>query len=99
MATLPFPPYEPDKNNQNLGALSVVLNVVPHADGFGPLPAIVPTPAIYMYLTYDNGDRIVIALDWSDITGFISLPAECIGFYACRKKNGDEVMFAGTATG
>lgn len=107
MVTLPFPPYEPDKNNQNMGALSVVLNVVPRADGFGPLPAIVPTPAIYMYLCWDdvvskiqwdNGDNIVIALDWSDITGFIKLPSACIGFYACRKKDGTEVMFAGTET-
>lgn len=106
MPTLPFPPYEPDKNNQNLGALSTVLNVVPHADGFGPLPSIIPTPPIYRHITYDNGNRItfdngnpiVIQLDWSDLIGFVQLPAACIGFFAARKKNGEEVLFAGTVT-
>jgi hypothetical protein len=107
MSTLPFPPYEPDKNNQNLGALSVVLNVVPHADGFGPLPAIVPTPAIYDYLvdqvpdhlTDQNGNRLIIASDYSGLGGEVRLPATCTGMFAARRKDGTEVQFAGTETG
>jgi hypothetical protein len=106
MADLPFGPFAPDRGPFNTSVIHDINNMVPTEDGYGPLPAIIPTPAIYQYLTYDNGDRItydngdpiIIALDWSDISGVLALPAGCIGFFAARKRDGTEAIFAGTET-
>lgn len=107
MAIVPLARYAPDKARFNTDALSTVNNVVPATDGWKPLKQVVPTPAVYMYLTYDNGNRItydngdpiIIALDWSDIFGSLLLPAACTGLFAGRKKDGTEILFAGTQTG
>lgn len=107
MASVAYGPYEPDKSRFNSNVLPYVNNVVPTDDGWGPLPAIIPTPAVFAYLTWDNsgdkiqwenGDNILIGLDYSGWNGFMKLPAACTGFFAARKKDGTEVMFAGTAT-
>lgn len=107
MPSIPFPPYEPDKNRFNSGALPFVNNVVPAADGWGPLSSIIPTPAIYAYLTDpesgsrltdENGNRLIVGLDWSGIAGFLRLPDACTGMFAARRKDGVEVLFAGTAS-
>lgn len=106
MATVNFGPYEPDRGRANGSVLSHVNNVVPTEDGYAPLPAIIPTPPIYMYITYDDdaritfddGARIIVALDWSGLSGVIALPDACIGFFAARKRDGSEIIFAGTET-
>lgn len=106
MAPLPLPRYAPDASDLNTDALSTANNVVPRPDGWGPLRQPVPTPAIYQYLTYDNGDRItydngdpiVIATDWSDITGSILLPGAATMLFVARKRDGTEIIFSGTET-
>jgi hypothetical protein len=37
---LPFPPFEPDRSRFNGGVIPSVLNVLPVADGWAPLPGI-----------------------------------------------------------
>lgn len=106
MPVLPLPRYSPDKAKYNNGALSTVKNAIPGPDGWKPLKAIVPTPAVYDYLTDQNGNRLtdqngnrlIIGTDGSGITGVLTLPTACMGFFAARKKDGTEVLFAGTAT-
>lgn len=39
---VPFAPFEPDKATYNSNATAVALNVLPVADGWGPMPALVP---------------------------------------------------------
>jgi len=39
---IPFPPFEPDKAPYNSGATASAVNVLPVADGWGPMPALVP---------------------------------------------------------
>lgn len=106
MAVLPLPRYAPDKARFNTDALSTVNNVVPAADGWKPLRQIVPTPALFMYLTYDNGDRItydngdpiIIALDWSNIIHSVTLPGMATAYFRATKRDGSELLFAGTET-
>lgn len=106
MAIVPLARFAPDRAKFNTDALSSVNNVVPAVDGWKPLKQIVPTPAIYMYLTYDNGDRItydngdriIIALDWSDLSGSIVLPDTATAYFRATKRDGTEILFAGTGT-
>lgn len=40
---IPFPPFEPDRASYNSASTATVLNALPIADGWGPMPALVPT--------------------------------------------------------
>lgn len=70
---IPFPPFEPDKSRYDANSTDNVVNCLPVAGGWGPLPALVPT---------------------SD-----ALPATCKGAFYVRNKNGEFIIFAGTASG
>jgi hypothetical protein len=107
MAIIPLPRYAPDKARFNTDALSTVNNVVPASDGWKPLRQIVPTPAIYDYIcdeagnriTDESGNRLITAVGGGGFAGTVLLPAACTGLFAARKKDGTEILFAGTETG
>jgi len=106
MAIVPLARFAPDASVLNTEALSLVNNVKPARDGWSPIRQIVPTPAIFMYLTYDNGDRItydngdpiIIALDWSNIIHSVTLPSLATGYFRATKRDGSEILFAATET-
>ena len=106
MAPLPLPRFAPDASILNTDALSIANNVVPRPDGWGPLRQIVPTPAIFDYLvdqdgnrlTDQNGDRLIVATDWGAIVGNVLLPDTATAFFAAKKRDGTEILFAGTDT-
>ena len=106
MVTVPLARFAPDKAKFNTDALSTVNNVIPASDGWKPLKQIVPTPAVYDYLTDESGNhltdesgnRLIVATDWGGITGVLTLPTACTGLFAARKKDGTEEIFAGTLT-
>lgn len=104
MAIVPLARFAPDKAKFNTDALSSVNNVVPATDGWKPLKQIVTTPAIYDYLVDESGDhltdqdgnRLVVGTDWSGIAGEITLPDAATMFFVARKRDGTEILFAGT---
>lgn len=106
MTFQPLGPLEPDRARNNPSVLQSVTNLVPTADGWGPLKGIVPTPSVTEYLLDENGeiitdendDPITLALNGYGIVGSATLPEDCMGMFAARKKDGTEVIFVGTAT-
>lgn len=107
MVAVPFAPFDPDKSRFNTGAMPIVTNVVPKIDGYGPLPALLVTGAVYDYLVDENGDylvnedgqRLVVGVDWTGITGQLLLPGDCTAYFAARREDGSEAQVAGTSEG
>lgn len=106
MAIVPLARFAPDRARFNTDALSSVNNVIPASDGWKPLKQIVQTPAIYDYLVWETGEyitdqdgnRLVVATDWSGLGGEITLPDAATAFFVARKRDGTEVLFTGTET-
>lgn len=98
--------FEPDKSRYNANATDDILNVVPQADGYGPLPSLKPfTPAVeYLVdeltgetLTSENGDLLVVGPGGSDLSGEVALPGTRGGIFV-RLTDGTTALFVGTET-
>lgn len=107
MVTVPFPPFEPDKQRFNSGAMPNIINVIPHSDGWAPMPSFMEfTPALEILtdengdvLVDENGDILVTGPDGAAIIGDITLPEDCLGAIMTRLPSGATRIFAGTQTG
>lgn len=107
MPLVPFPAFEPDKSLYNTGVVPEVVNVLPKADGWGPMPSFaqfVQGYEIYVdtgsniYSAADDTIIYVSGLDGSDVTGIVNLPGTCFGATYARTSAGERVIVAGTRT-
>lgn len=79
---IPLSPFEPDKAEYNVAAVDAVVNALPVADGWGPMPSleeIIPVEP-------EVGDESAETLDG------------CTGVFYARTASGTIATFAGTAT-
>lgn len=105
MTVFPFPPFEPDKARFNSAALPVATNVLPTADGWGPMPAAFRIGGSFEYLTDEAGNRLTDEAGNLLIVGAGGLPygssnlaTDCKAVISARKTDGTERIFAATAT-
>lgn len=107
MASVAVARFEPDKSRFNPGATNELLNVVPKADGVGPLPSLQPfTPAVEILydevtgdiLTDEDGNPLVVGPGGSALSGEVQLPGTLGGIFV-RLTDGTTALFVGTETG
>jgi len=106
MVSVPLAPFEPDKSRYNSGATPEIINAVPTADGWGPLQGTTIVYGVYYLLATENlapllredGNFIMIGDNFNQVSGDAVLAADATGMFACRKLDGTEALFAGTAT-
>lgn len=106
MVAVPFPPFEPDKNRFNPGAVPETINVLPVADGWAPQPGMVELTPAFEYLVDENGAILQDELpgdlgtgpDGSPLTGYVQLPSTCLGSIYVRTPGGTTRAFFGTET-
>lgn len=106
MVSIPFAPFEPDKNRFNAGALPEILNVLPVADGYQPLPGLSELTPAFEYLVDENGAILQDELphdlgtgpDGIALNGYIQLPETCLGSIYVRTASGATRAFFGTET-
>lgn len=106
MVTVPLAAFEPDKSRYNSAATPEIVNAVPTADGWGPLPGTTVVYGIYFLLANENlapllredGNYITVAENFDAISGDAMLPDDATGMFAVRKLSGGEALFAGTQT-
>jgi hypothetical protein len=98
--------FEPDKSRYNLGASQELMNVLPVADGWAPMPSpSALTPALYVLTDEDgnplldeNGHIIVELVSGAVVDGDILLPTGSRGGIFVRLANGSTRLFVGTET-
>lgn len=109
MVTVPFPPFEPDKNRYNTGALPLSLNVLPAIDGWAPMPSAEEVIPLFDYWTDENGNALVTdstdtppvlvnGVDEAAFSGSIVLDGTSVGGIAVRSALGTFRYFLGTTT-
>lgn len=106
MVTIPYAPFEPDKSPYNMGAITDMLNAIPVADGWGPVPSPSPlTPALDILtdelgnpLTDELGSILVAFSSGFTLDGEITLPAGTRGGIFVRLPSGTSALFVGTET-
>lgn len=79
---IPLSPFEPDKASYNIAAADAVVNALPVADGWGPMPSL---------------DE-VIPVDPEVGAGSVETIDGCTGAFHARAASGTLATFAGTAT-
>lgn len=105
MATILFPPFEPDKNRFNNTVSPLMRNVMPVSDGWAPLPSPNPSTPLLSFLTDQNGNPlttetgafIVSGLDGEALSGDVLLPDTCRGAFFARTDSNVTRAFFGTA--
>lgn len=106
MTTVPAALFEPDKSRYNANATDDILNVVPQADGYGPLPSFKPFVPAFEVLSSDGatdvlgggGDVIlVVGPGGTDLSGEVALPGTLGGIFV-RLTDGTTALFVGTET-
>lgn len=105
MVTIPYAPFEPDKSPYNMGAITDMLNAIPVADGWGPVPSPSPlTPALDILtdelgnpLTDELGSILVAFSSGFTLDGEITLPGARGGIFY-RLPSGTAVLIVGTET-
>jgi len=106
MVSVALAPFAPDASIYNPGATPEIVNAVPTADGWGPLPGTTIVYGVYFLLANENlapllredGNYIMVGDNLNAISGDAVLPADATGMFACRKLDGTESVFAGTET-
>lgn len=105
MVSVPLSPFEPDKSRYNSAATPEIVDAVPTADGWGPLQGTTIVYGVYYLLANENlapllredGNYIIVAQDFNAVSGDAVLAADATGMFSCRKLNGTESLFVGTA--
>jgi hypothetical protein len=107
MPTLPVPKFEPGRARYNSAVTDDVLNVLPAADGYKPLPGPKAFVPAFEVLT-DAGDDAVLGTEDDEVlitgpggaalTGEVNLPGTLGGIYV-KTADGTQVIVVGTQTG
>jgi hypothetical protein len=106
MTTVPAALFEPDKSRYNANATDDILNVVPQADGYGPLPSLKPfVPAFEVLtdedgnpLTGDDDEILIVGPGGTTLSGEVALPGTLGGIFV-RLTDGTTALIVGTETG
>lgn len=98
--------FEPDKSRYNMSAANDLLNVLPVADGWAPMPGPSQlTPALYVLTDEDGnplldelGQYLVELVSGAAVDGVLFLPEPSRGGIFIRLTDGTAALFVGTST-
>lgn len=98
--------FEPDKSRYNMGTMTDMLNAIPVADGWGPMPSpsalypelIILTDEDGNPLTDESGNILVELESGFSFTGELFLPEGTRGGIFVRLPSGTSAFFVGTET-
>lgn len=105
MPMLPVPKFEPGRSRYNTSVTDDVLNVLPVADGYAPLPGPKPFIPAYEILADEDGNPLaneddeilIVGPGGVPLTGIISLPGTLGGIYIKTADN-TQIIIVGTQT-
>lgn len=106
MVKVPAAFFEPDKSRYNMAAANDIMNVLPVADGWAPMPSASQlTPAMHILTDEDGkplidelGNYLVSLVSGASANGEIYLPEPSKGGIFVRLTNGTTALFVGTGT-